>query len=84
MRINKLWKIWKWLPVFLAMPRMLRELENSAESGFLGAGQYIGSPRRPMLVQYWRSFEHLETCSEPRRNPLAGLGRFQQAHRVGR
>ena len=60
MRINKLWKIWKWLPVFLAMPRMLRELGDRAESGFLGAGQYLGSPRRPMLVQYWRSFEHLE------------------------
>ena len=21
---------------------------------------YVGSPRRPMVVQYWRSFEHLE------------------------
>ena len=27
MRINKLWKIHKWLPVFLSMPRMLSELE---------------------------------------------------------
>ena len=61
MRINKLWKPWKWVPVFLAMPRMLRELEQSPDSGFLGAGMYMGSPRRPMLVQYWRSFEHLET-----------------------
>jgi hypothetical protein len=61
MRINKVWKVWKWLPSFAAMPRMLRELEQSADSGFLGAGQYFGSPRRPMLVQYWRSFEHLET-----------------------
>ena len=34
MRINKLWKIHKWLPVFLAMPRMLRELERHPESGF--------------------------------------------------
>jgi hypothetical protein len=25
MRVNKFWKIHKWLPVFLAMPRMLRE-----------------------------------------------------------
>lgn len=29
MRVNAFWKGWKWLPVFLAMPRMLRELEKS-------------------------------------------------------
>jgi hypothetical protein len=60
MRINRIWKVWTWLPVFLAMPRMLRELEDHPESGFLGARQYAGSPIRPMLVQYWRSFEQLE------------------------
>ena len=60
MRINQFRKPWKWLPVFAAMPRMLMELERSPESGFLGAGLYFGSPRRPMVVQYWRSFEHLE------------------------
>jgi len=36
MRINKVWKIHKWLPVFLAMPRMLKELQQRPESGFLG------------------------------------------------
>ena len=66
MRINKLWKVWKWLPTFVAMPRMLRELEQNADSGFLGANQYIGGPRRPMLVQYWRSFEHLESYARSR------------------
>jgi Domain of unknown function (DUF4188) len=60
MRINRLWKVWKWWPVFVAMPRMIRELEKSPESGFLGAARYMGGPRSPMLVQYWRSFEHLE------------------------
>ena len=25
MRINKPWKVHKWLPVFLAMPKMLKE-----------------------------------------------------------
>jgi len=55
MRINTPWKIHKWLPVFLAMPRMLRELAAQPASGFLG---YTGGPR--VLVQYWRSFEHLE------------------------
>ena len=60
MRINRFWRPWQWLPVAIAMPRMTRELEQHPESGFLGANQYLGSPRRPMLVQYWRSFEQLE------------------------
>ncbi len=55
MRINTLFKIHKWLPVFLAMPRMIKELEAQPESGFLG---HIMSPR--VIVQYWRSFDHLE------------------------
>lgn len=55
MRINKPWKIHKWLPVFLAMPKMLKELRGQPESGFLGA---IFGPS--VIVQYWRSFEHLE------------------------
>jgi Domain of unknown function (DUF4188) len=68
MRINKFWKAWKWLPVFLAMPRMLRELEEHPESGFLGARQYMGSPGRPLLVQYWRSFEQLEAYARSHDN----------------
>jgi hypothetical protein len=55
MRINRPWKPHKWLPVFLAMPRMLRELASSPDSGFLGSIGGIG-----VIVQYWRSFEHLE------------------------
>jgi hypothetical protein len=55
MRINKPWKVHKWLPVFLAMPKMLKELQAHPESGFLGS--IFGSK---VIVQYWRSFEHLE------------------------
>jgi hypothetical protein len=66
MRINRLWKAWRWLPVFVAMTRMLRELERRPDSEFLGSDLYFGSPRRPMLVQYWRSFEHLETYARSR------------------
>ncbi|MEQ1898004.1 MAG: DUF4188 domain-containing protein [Vicinamibacterales bacterium] len=55
MRINKPWKLHKWLPVFLAMPKMLKELRQHPESGFLGS---IVGPN--VIVQYWRSFEHLE------------------------
>ena len=60
MRINAFLKPRKWMPVFVAMPRMLRELERRPESGFLGAKLYLGGPRTPMVVQYWRSFDQLE------------------------
>ncbi len=68
MRINRLWKAPKWLPVFRAMPKMVRELEQNPASGFLGAKLHFGSARQPMLVQYWRSFEHLETYARSRDN----------------
>ena len=55
MRINKPWKLHKWLPTTMAMRRMIRELERRPESGFLGHIASLG-----VIVQYWRSFEHLE------------------------
>jgi hypothetical protein len=55
MRINTPWKLHKWLPVFLAMPRMLKELYQHPEAGFLGH-----TSARLFMVQYWRSFDHLE------------------------
>lgn len=56
MRINAPWKIHKWLPVFVAMLRMLNELEARPESGLLGHRRLGGLT----LLQYWRSFDHLE------------------------
>ena len=55
-RINKPWKLHKWLPVAMAMPRMLKELSQQPDSGFLGA-QSLGMAT---VLQYWRSFEALE------------------------
>jgi len=56
MRINKPWKIHKWLPVFLAMPKMIAELQTRPDSGYLGHIMGMGA-----IVQYWRSFDHLES-----------------------
>jgi hypothetical protein len=61
MRINKLWKVHKWLPIFRAMPRMLNELQEHPELGFLG---HIMSPG--IIVQYWRSFDHLTAYAQSR------------------
>lgn len=55
MRVNRPWKLHKWLPVFLAMPRMLKELARSPESGCLATQRGLS-----VIVQYWRSFDHLE------------------------
>jgi hypothetical protein len=56
MRINRPWKVHKWLPVFRSMPRMLRELSKHPELGLLGFRFHPPS----MVVQYWRSYEDLE------------------------
>lgn len=58
MRINKLWKVWKWWPVAAAMPRMLFELMAKPELGLLHARTHFGL-RNIMVVQYWRSFQAL-------------------------
>lgn len=59
MRVNRWFAIHKWLPVMQAMPRMMKELYQDKEHGFLHAEYFIGR-NGPMLVQYWRSFDHLE------------------------
>ena len=64
MRINKFWKFHKWLPVGMAMPKMLKELSQRPESGFLGFQNLGGIP--PVMLQYWRSFEHLEEYAKDR------------------
>lgn len=57
-RINKFWKPWKWMPVAAAMPRMLIELQKNPELGLLHARNHFGL-RNVMVVQYWKSFDHL-------------------------
>ena len=64
MRFNKLWKIHKWLPVFLAMPRMLRELEQNPDLGLLGRHVWVG--RTVIVLQYWRSLDHLYAYAKNR------------------
>lgn len=65
MRVNKLHRPDKWMPVASAMGRMLPELEADPSLGLLGtrtrwAGRHID------LIQYWRSFEHLHAYARAR------------------
>jgi hypothetical protein len=58
MRVNRWWKLHRWLPVARAMPRMLRELFSNKDSGLLGATFGI-TAQGPFMVQYWQSTEKL-------------------------
>lgn len=65
MRINKPWKVRQWFPVFTAMPRMLRYLDQHPEKGLLHWEQYL-----PLLtVQYWNSFEDLAAFARDKDDP---------------
>ncbi|GAC1411762.1 MAG: hypothetical protein NVSMB6_13320 [Burkholderiaceae bacterium] len=57
MRINKPLMLHKWLPVAAAMPRILKELQQQPERGFLHSEVWFS--RTIILVQYWRSMEQL-------------------------
>src|SRR3978361_198292 len=62
MRINRLRSLRDWFPVFLAMPRMLKELEQRPELGMLQAQTFL-SGRTLQVVQYWRTVEDLHAYS---------------------
>ncbi len=59
MRINKPLRVRRWLPVFVAMPRMLRQLDKEPSAGLLG-WHFVFLHGGPAILQYWRSFEHLD------------------------
>jgi len=97
MRFNRLWKAHKWFPPFVAMPKMLRELQQHPEKGLLGARMSIGG-RTITVVQYWRSFEHLERFAKNPDDPhlpawrafnkrvgsSGDVGVYHETYRVGR
>ena len=65
MRINRLWKFWKWLPILQAMPKMLAELGAQPELGLLSARAQFGL-RNLWVLQYWQSAAHLHAYAHDR------------------
>ena len=59
MRINRLWKVWRWLPVLLDMPPMLREQAADPSIGLLSSRPAFGL-RNLGILQHWRSTEDLQ------------------------
>lgn len=64
MRFNRLWQVWKWLPVFVSMPRMLIELQKNPSLGLVGKPRTLISGRTVLVWQYWESFEKLAAYSK--------------------
>lgn len=62
LRVNKPWKLHKWLPVAGAMQKMIDELYGKPELGFVSHESWVG--RTTIMVQYWKSFEQLENYAK--------------------
>lgn len=56
-RANRWWQLPIVFGVARAMARMMRELRQDPDAGLLGFESYGG--RTTLMVQYWRSLEHL-------------------------
>ena len=56
-RINKIWKVYKWLPVIRARNRIIKELYLAKDSGFIAHESQLGNPL--ITIQYWRSYSQL-------------------------
>ncbi len=64
MRVNKPWKVHKWLPVARAMGRMLNELDQAPALGLRHVESWFG--RTSIMVQYWDSYAQLEAYAKAR------------------
>ena len=63
-RINKWWKPHLYIPVGRAMRRMIAELEANRDLGLMHVEAWGG--RTAIMVQYWRSFDHLHAYARNR------------------
>jgi len=62
LRINNWWKVHQWLPLVLAIPKILKQLYQNPQLGFLGHEQWWG--RNLITLQYWQSLEQLQNFAK--------------------
>lgn len=79
MRVNRWFSVRKWFPVFKAMGPMIRELYQHPEMGFLHS-DFSWNFRRVILIQYWKSYDHLLEYSKGQKH-LGAWQRFNQLSR---
>jgi hypothetical protein len=66
-RLNRWWKPHRFLGVLRSAKRLLRGLEQDPDSGLMRCERWPGNPY--LMVQYWRSWEHLERWAREPRGP---------------
>lgn len=64
LRINRFLAVHRWLPVVVAMPRMLSELARNRELGLLGRPRTFVSGRLIQVQSYWASTQLLEAYAK--------------------
>jgi hypothetical protein len=64
MRINNWFAVHRWVPVFMAMAKMLPELYKNPELGF--KSYEMGFGRTIILMQYWENSEKLMQYAKAR------------------
>lgn len=67
MRINRLHRADRWLPIMRDMVRMQRHLAEHPEAGLLGLHQWVG--RTTLMLSYWESAEALQRFASDRDAP---------------
>ena len=70
MRLNQIYKIWKWIPVFNSMGPMIKELYQNPQWGFLHTEVLFGW-RKITLIQYWKEFDGLIDYAHGKNHALA-------------
>lgn len=65
MRINRLRALRKWLPVVREMRYMIKELRADPARGLLSFESFFNG-RTTLMVQYWRSLDHLFAYAKDR------------------
>ncbi|MGP3534981.1 DUF4188 domain-containing protein [Microbacterium sp. RD1] len=81
MQINKWWRPDLWIPVFSAMPPMLRELSADRDSGMLSYELLLGAGG-PYIVQYWSSIDKLyDYATSPTQRHRPAWTRFNRMAR---
>jgi len=81
MRVNRAWKIHRWIWVLMAMRRMLLWLDRHPQAGLLN--WHYAWINGPAVVQYWRSFADCERFARAAEEPhFPAWARFNKTVRA--